>query len=139
MVRVREAGRAYRQFHAQCFADSPSTRRITAADIQWVAERLLALGDEAARAKAVKLRPLALVQETRPARPIRYDMTARILPLRSAEAASGYVAGTLSERVAIVTELSASLWALTRRPLPTYTRATMPARVVPREESRWLE
>ena len=132
MVRVREAGRAYRRFHEQCFAAWPSDRRITVADIEWVAERFLAFGDEAARAKAVKLRPLALVDVSRPGRPIRYDMTARILPRRSAEAASTYVVAPRERRIAMVEELSAELWALAKLPLPSYSRAEMPVHITPR-------
>jgi len=132
MVRVREAGRAYRRFHEQCFAAWPSDLRITAADVEWVAERLFALGDEAAQAKAVKLRPLALVDVSRPGRPIRYDMTARILPRRSAEAASTYVVATRERRIAMVEELSAELWALAKLPLPSYSRAEMPVHITPR-------
>ena len=138
MVRVREAGRAYRRFHAQCFADSPSTRRITAADIEWVVGRLLASGTEAARTKALKLRPLALVADARPARPIRYDMTVRILPPRSAEAAVAYVPGTVADRFAIMKELSATHWKRTGRPTPTYTRATMPIVIRPLRDPREL-
>jgi hypothetical protein len=133
MVRVREAGRAYRRFHDQCFAAWPSDRRITAADIEWVAERLLAFGDDAARTKAVKLMPLALVAEPRSGRrPVRYDITARILPRRSAEAASTYVVATRERRIAMVEELSAELWALAKLPLPSYSRAEMPVHIMPR-------
>jgi len=53
-------------------------------------------------------------------------MTVRVVPLHSREAGEARVAGTASERVALVARLSESAWALTRRPLPTYTRATMP-------------
>lgn len=138
MVRVREAGRAYRRFHSQCFAEWPSTRRITASDIEWVAELLVAHGDEAARAKAAKLCPITLVENTRPQRPIRYDMTARILPLRSAEAAVAYVPGTVADRFAIMKELSAIHWKRTGRPTPTYTRASMPIAIRPLRDPRDL-
>jgi hypothetical protein len=40
MVRVREARRAYRQFHAQCFWSFDPNYRITSGDVPWVAERL---------------------------------------------------------------------------------------------------
>lgn len=53
-------------------------------------------------------------------------MTARVVPLDSAEAAEARVGGTVAERVALVAELSRLLWARTGRPLPTYSRATMP-------------
>ncbi len=54
------------------------------------------------------------------------DMTIRRVPLRSAEGADSRVGGTVSERVALVALLSEELWARTHRPLPTYTRATIP-------------
>ena len=88
--------------------------------------------EAARRAKAVKLRPLALVDVSRPGRPIRYDMTARILPRRSAEAASTYVVATRERRIAMVEELSAELWALAKLPLPSYSRAEMPVHIMPR-------
>lgn len=53
-------------------------------------------------------------------------MTVRIVPLDSPEASDSRVGGTAAERVALVTVLSQELWVLTRRPLPVYTRATMP-------------
>ena len=37
---------------------------------------------------------------------------------------------TVEERLAMVSELSRRMWELTGRPLPTYTRATLPARVI---------
>jgi hypothetical protein len=40
MVRVREARRAYRRFHPQCFWSYAPDLRITAADVPWVAEQL---------------------------------------------------------------------------------------------------
>ena len=56
-------------------------------------------------------------------------MTARIVPLRSDEASDARVGGTPEARLALLAELSRRMWALTRRPLPSYTRATMPVRV----------
>lgn len=56
----------------------------------------------------------------------RRDMTVRIVPLGSPEANESRVGGTIAERVALVAELSAMLWVHTGRPLPVYTRATMP-------------
>lgn len=53
-------------------------------------------------------------------------MTVRIVPLHGAEASDSRVGGTVAERLALVTSLSERLWTLTRRPLPVYTRATMP-------------
>ena len=53
-------------------------------------------------------------------------MTARIVPLRSDEAGDARVGGTAAERLALVGELSRRAWALTKRPIPTYTRRTIP-------------
>ena len=39
---------------------------------------------------------------------------------------------TPEERIAMVWELTARMWELTGRPRPSYTRATMPVRVVRR-------
>jgi hypothetical protein len=56
-------------------------------------------------------------------------MTVRVVPLRSDDAGDGRVGGTMAERLALVRVLSERAWALTKRPLPSYTRATMPVRV----------
>lgn len=40
MVRVRDARRAYRRFHSQCFWSYAPDLRITLADVPWVAEQL---------------------------------------------------------------------------------------------------
>lgn len=56
-------------------------------------------------------------------------MTARIVPLHSAEASDARVSGTASDRLALVAALSARAWLLTGRALPRYTRSTMPIRV----------
>jgi len=52
--------------------------------------------------------------------------TGRVVPLRSAEAGDARMGGTLEERVAAVAELTAEAWRLAGRPLPSYSRATMP-------------
>ena len=44
MVRVREARKAYRRFHASCFWSHDPEYRITLADVPWVAEQLMAHG-----------------------------------------------------------------------------------------------
>ncbi len=44
MVRVREARRAYRRFHARCFWSYDPDYQVTAADIPWVAGRLMRYG-----------------------------------------------------------------------------------------------
>jgi hypothetical protein len=56
-------------------------------------------------------------------------MTARVVALDSAEAGDARVGGTIAERLALVGELSRRMWALSRRPEPTYTRQTMPVKV----------
>lgn len=56
----------------------------------------------------------------------RGHMTVRVVPLRSAEAADSVVVGTAEHRIAVVLRLSETLWASTRRPLPAYTRKTIP-------------
>lgn len=61
----------------------------------------------------------------------RRDMTVRIVPLRSREASESRVGGTAVDRLNLVAVLSKTLWARTRRPLPAYTRATMPVVFIP--------
>ena len=56
-------------------------------------------------------------------------MTVRVVPLWSDEAGESHVGGTGADRLALVRTLSEELWARTHRPLPTYTRATMPVNV----------
>jgi hypothetical protein len=56
-------------------------------------------------------------------------MTARVVPLTSDEAGDARVGGTAAERLALVAELSRRMWVLTKRPIPSYTRKTMPVRV----------
>lgn len=55
MVRVREARRAYRRFHTQCFWSYDPDYRITAADVPWVAEQLRKHGGREAWNKAAEL------------------------------------------------------------------------------------
>ena len=62
---------------------------------------------------------------------VRRDVTVRMVPLRSPEASEARVGGSVAERIALVATLSEQSWASTRRPLPTYTRATMPVKLVP--------
>lgn len=56
-------------------------------------------------------------------------MTVRIVPLRSDEAADASVGGTAVERLALLRELSQRMWALTKRPVPSYTRSTIPVKL----------
>ena len=53
-------------------------------------------------------------------------MTGRVVPLRSLEASESRVGGTVAERIALIAELSEMTWARTGRPVPSYSRATMP-------------
>jgi hypothetical protein len=53
-------------------------------------------------------------------------VTLRIVPLHSAEAGDLRMGGTPSERAAAVAVLTAEIWRLAGRQLPTYSRATMP-------------
>jgi hypothetical protein len=55
MVRVREARRAYRTFHAQCFWSYAPDLEIGAADVAWVAERLMKYGGRRAWEKGAQL------------------------------------------------------------------------------------
>ncbi len=45
MVRVREARRAYRTYHARCFWSYRPDLTITKDDVPWVAEQLMKHGD----------------------------------------------------------------------------------------------
>ncbi len=55
MVRIREARRLYRLFHAQCFWSFEPGYRIGAADVDWVAEQLRKHGGREAWERARKL------------------------------------------------------------------------------------
>ena len=55
MVRVREARRAYRRFHAQCFWSYDPDLRIGGSDVPWVAERLRRYGGRIAWDVAARL------------------------------------------------------------------------------------
>lgn len=56
----------------------------------------------------------------------RSNITARVVHLTSPEAGDPRMGGTLEERVAAVAELTIAAWRLAGRPLPDYSRATMP-------------
>lgn len=56
MVRLREAGRAFRRFHSVCFATLPADRPICQDDVDWIADRLVRHGGEA-EAAGLRLRP----------------------------------------------------------------------------------
>jgi hypothetical protein len=55
MVRVREARRAYRRFHAECFWSFDPAYRIGPPDVAWVAEQLRKHGGRDAWDAAGKL------------------------------------------------------------------------------------
>jgi hypothetical protein len=55
MVRVREARRMYRQFHAQCFWSYNPRYRVGLSDVAWVAEQLRRHGRRDAWEAAGKL------------------------------------------------------------------------------------
>ena len=59
-------------------------------------------------------------------RKVRSDMTVRLVPLGSREAGDSRMGGTAAERVAAVAALTELAWKQSGRPLPSYTRATMP-------------
>jgi len=55
MVRVREARRAYREFHTQCFWSYDPGYQVTFADVPWVVEQLRKHGGRNAWEKAAEL------------------------------------------------------------------------------------
>lgn len=55
MVRVREARRAFREFHAQCFWSEDPDYHVTLADVPWVAERLMRFGGREGWKRGAKL------------------------------------------------------------------------------------
>ena len=58
----------------------------------------------------------------------RHSMTVRIVPLRSQEAGDSRVGGTVTERLALVAELSLRSWSLTGKSMPRYAREVIPFR-----------
>jgi len=57
MVRVREARRAYRDYHAACFWSYRPDLSIGLADVEWVAHSLMKHGDRKAWERARRLCP----------------------------------------------------------------------------------
>jgi hypothetical protein len=55
MVRVREARRAFRRFHALCFWSSPPDLKISKNDVAWVVRTLQRQGNRDAWEVAAKL------------------------------------------------------------------------------------
>ncbi|MCC6928182.1 MAG: hypothetical protein IT359_04225 [Gemmatimonadaceae bacterium] len=60
----------------------------------------------------------------------------RVVSIHSREASDAIVGGTAADRLALVETLSAMQWRLSGRPLPIYTRATMPGALVPLRSTR---
>jgi hypothetical protein len=58
--------------------------------------------------------------------------TARVYRLGQEPGDDLSAVSTAEERLAMVAELSRRMWSLTGQPVPTYSRARMPARVVRR-------
>ena len=57
MVAIREARRAYRRFHAQCFWSYDPDYLVHADDVRWVADELMKNGGRAAWEAAARLCP----------------------------------------------------------------------------------
>jgi len=57
-------------------------------------------------------------------------MTYRVVDVASKEAADSHLGATPAERLSVFAELSRAAWLATGRPLPQYTRATIPIRLV---------
>ncbi len=55
MVRVREAQRAFRELHAQCFWSEDPDYRVALADVPWVADRLMRFGGRKGWERGAKL------------------------------------------------------------------------------------
>ncbi len=55
MVRVREARRAFRRYHARCFWSFDPDYQVTQNDVEWVADHLKKHGDRTAWAVGVEL------------------------------------------------------------------------------------
>ena len=55
MVRLREARRAFRRFHTQCFWSSDPEYAVTLQDVPWVAERLMTFGGRAGWEQGARL------------------------------------------------------------------------------------
>lgn len=55
MVRIREARRAYRTFHTQCFWSCAPDHRVLASDVTWVGEQLMKHGGREAWLIGAKL------------------------------------------------------------------------------------
>jgi hypothetical protein len=63
-------------------------------------------------------------------RSARRSMTARVFRLGEEPGDDLSAVTTVAERIDMVAELSRRMWELTGQPFPSYTRATMPGRVI---------
>lgn len=59
----------------------------------------------------------------------RRDMSSRVVPLESREAGLPPCPPGIEARLVLVTRLSREAWELSRRPIPAYTRATIPVAI----------
>lgn len=55
MVRIREARRAYREFHTRCFWSFDPNYRVTESDIPWMVDKLRTYGGRVGWEKAEQL------------------------------------------------------------------------------------
>lgn len=56
----------------------------------------------------------------------RRDMSGRVVPLESRKAGEPPCPPSVEERLALMTRLSREAWELSRRAIPSYTRAAIP-------------
>jgi len=76
-----------------------------------------------------RLRRVSTFEERRA---LRGAWPIRAVPLEQEGAVDRRVVSTVDERLALVHTLTLQLWAFAGRPLPTYSRAEMPGRIVRR-------
>ena len=65
----------------------------------------------------------------------RSHMTIRVVRQQSRDAHDARTGGTVAERVELVAEMAEFGWALAKKKMPVYTRATMPVYVARPEPS----
>lgn len=61
----------------------------------------------------------------------RAALRAHVFPLGGEPREDAGAGMNAAERLALVADLSREMWALTGRPVPTYTRAEMPVAMIP--------
>lgn len=132
MVRVREARRAFRRFHALCFPSHPAGLAIALVDVPWVAEQLMALGDEAARqaaARLVRTPESRAMSRAATRRHARNRWPVRVYRLGEEPSDNLSAMTTPEERLQMVTDLSRRAWELSGQPFPERPRALLPITV----------